>query len=83
MYAMFMYNRDEFEKHYHLRSNVETAFFSIKQKLGDSLKSKNPVAQKNELICKAIAYNILVLSQEMFELGIEPNFEREVFTKAQ
>lgn len=74
MYAMFMYNRDDFEKHYHLRSNVETAFFSMKQKLGDSLKSKNPVAQKNELLCKAIAYNILVLSQEMFELGIRIDF---------
>ncbi len=74
MYAMFIYNREEFERHYHARSNVETTFFSMKQKLGDSLKSKNPIAQKNELLCKAIAYNILVLIQEMYELGIEPNF---------
>jgi transposase len=74
MYAMFVYNREEFEKHYHARSNVETTFFSMKQKLGDALKSKNPTAQRNELLCKAIAYNILVLIQEMFELGIEPDF---------
>jgi transposase len=74
MFAMFMYNKEEFEKHYHKRSNVETTFFSMKQKLGDSLKSKNPIAQKNELLCKAIAYNILVLIQEMFGLGIKPDF---------
>ncbi len=78
MYAIFMYNRDEFEKHYHLRSNVETTFFSMKQKLGDSLKSKNPIAQKNELLCKAVAYNILVLIQEMFELGIKFDLTRGI-----
>jgi transposase len=74
MYAMFMFNREEFESHYHLRSNVETTFSAWKLKFGDSLKSKNLTAQKNELICKAIAYNITVLIHEMFELGIKPDF---------
>lgn len=69
-----MFNKEAFEKHYRERFNVKTAFFSMKQKLGDSLKSKNPVAQKNELICKAIAYNILVLITEMYELGVDCNF---------
>lgn len=46
----------------------------IKAKLGDKLKSKNFTAQKNELLCKLIAHNIIVLIHEMHELGIEPNF---------
>lgn len=74
MYAMFMFNKEEFESHYHLRSNVETTFSAWKLKFGDSLKSKNLTAQKNELICKAIAYNITVLINTMFELGIKPDF---------
>ena len=74
MYAMFMFNKEEFESHYHLRSNVETTFSAWKLKFGDSVKSKNPIAQKNELICKAIAYNITVLINSMFELGIKPDF---------
>ena len=43
-------------------------------KFGDSLKSKNLIAQKNELFCKATAYNITVLIHEMFELGIKTDF---------
>ena len=74
MYAMFLFRKEEFEEHYHLRSNVETTFSAWKMKLGDSVKSKNYVAQVNELICKAIAYNITVLIHEMFELGIKPDF---------
>lgn len=74
MYHYFNMNRDEFMLHYHKRSNVESTFASIKRKLGDTLKSKNDTAQKNELLCKIIAYNITVLIQEMYELGIKINF---------
>ena len=74
MYALFIFDKEEFEAHYHLRSNVETTFSAWKLKLGDSTKSINKVAQKNELLCKAIAYNITVLIREMFELGFMPNF---------
>ena len=74
MYHYFMLNRDEFMEHYHQRSNVESAFNMIKAKFGDKLKSKNWTAQQNELLCKLIAHNIVVLVHEMFELGINPNF---------
>ena len=47
----------------------------IKAKLGDSLKSKNFIAQKNELLCKILAHNIMVLIAEVYELGIVPEFE--------
>ena len=46
----------------------------IKTKFGDKLKSKNETAQKNELLCKLIAHNIVVLIHEMHELGIKPDF---------
>jgi len=64
MFNYFQYNQEEFLEHYHKRSNVETTFHMIKSKLGDSLKSKNEVAQKNELLCKLIAHNIIVLVSE-------------------
>ena len=74
MFYYFMYNREEFLRHYHARSNVETTFSAIKKKLGETLKSRNRQAQVNELMCKLIAYNITVLIQEMHELGIKPDF---------
>ena len=60
--------------HYHKRSNVETTIMMVKTKLGDKLKSKNFIAQKNELLCKFIAHNIIVLIHEMHEFGINPDF---------
>ena len=67
-------NREEFMAHCHQRSNVETTFMMVKTKSGDKLKSKNWIAQKNELLCKLIAHNIVVLIHEMHELGINPDF---------
>ena len=75
MYHYFMLNRDEFLQHYHQRSNVESAFNMIKAKFGDKLKSKNWTAQQNELLCKLIAHNIVVLIHEMHELGVKPQFQ--------
>ncbi len=74
MYHYFRLHQEEFLVHYHKRSNVETTFHMLKMKFGDKLKSKNPVAQENELLCKIIAHNIVVLIHEMMELGIQPDF---------
>ena len=74
MFHYFQYNKEDFLQHYHKRSNVETTFSAIKKKLGETLKSKNHTSQVNELLCKFIAYNILVLIEEMHELGIKPKF---------
>lgn len=73
-FLFFQLHQDEFEAHYHKRSNVESTFAAIKKKFGDVVKAKSTVAQRNELYCKLIAYNITVLVQEMFELGIKPDF---------
>jgi len=76
MYHYFQLNRDEFMEHYHKRSNIEATNAAIKRKFGETLKSKNPVAQVNELLAKIIAYNLTVVIHEMYENGIQPEFLR-------
>ncbi len=74
LYHFYNFQRDEFLKHYHKRSNVETTFSMIKAKFGQRLRAKTPVGQINEALCKVLCHNICVLIQAMHELGIEPNF---------
>jgi transposase len=77
MYHYFQLNRDDFMEHYHKRSNIEATNAAIKRKFGETLKSKNPVAQVNELLAKIIAYNLTVVIHEMYENGIQPEFLQE------
>ena len=70
----YNYNREEFLAHYHKRSNVETTMSMMKAKFGGSVKSKSPIAQVNEVLCKVLAHNICVLISSFYELGIEANF---------
>lgn len=60
--------------HYHARSNIETTNFMIKSKFTDLVRSKNTIAQVNEVLLKVLCHNIVVLIQSMYELGIEPEF---------
>jgi transposase len=76
MYYLFMYNRLTFMEHYHMRSNVESAFSMIKGKFGDSVRSKSDTGQINEALCKVLAHNICVLIQAMHALNIEPIFRQ-------
>ena len=78
MYYYFMYNRLTFLEHYHMRSNVESAYSMIKAKFGDSLRSKSDTGQINEALCKVLCHNICVLVLAMRELGIEANFGSEI-----
>ena len=59
MYHFFRFNQQEFYRHYHLRSNVESAVHMIKSKLGDYLRSRTTVAQFNEVLCKVLCHNII------------------------
>jgi hypothetical protein len=47
----------------------------IKVRLGEHLKSKNYVAQRNELLMKFICHNICCLIQEIYERGVKVNFK--------
>ncbi len=72
-FHLFQANRAEFDQHYHKRSNVESANSAIKRKFGETLKSKNRLAQENELLCKILAYNLTVLIHEAYENGVDLN----------
>lgn len=74
MYVYFKNNKEEFERFYHRRSNVETTFGMIKTRLGEFLKCRNLQAQKNEVLLKCLTHNICCLVQEIFESGIEIDF---------
>ena len=76
MFGLFMYKQPEFLAHYHQRSNVESTFSAIKRKFGGSVRSKNQTAQVNEVLCKALCFNLSVLVHAIHELGIEPSFQR-------
>jgi hypothetical protein len=55
MYNYFDYHGEAFLERYHQRSNVETAFFMIKGKLGDYLRSKTETACIKEIYLKRYA----------------------------
>ena len=74
MYHYFEFKNEEFLEHYHKRSHAETTFHMIKSKFGDAVRSKTEVAQVNEVLLKVLCHNICVVIQEMFELGIKPDF---------
>lgn len=74
MWHFYNFNREAFLEHYHKRSNVETAFSMMKAKFGGSVRSKTPIAQVNEVLCKVLCHNICVLIQSIYELGLEPVF---------
>lgn len=78
MLRYFLYNRDEFLEHYHLRSNVESTNNMIKSKTTDIVRSKDKTAQINEVLLKVLCHNICVLISAMFELGIEPKFISQI-----
>jgi len=74
MWHYYNFNREVFLEHYHKRSNAETVFSMIKMKFGGAVRSKTPVAQVNEVLCKILCHNICVLIQSIYELGLEPTF---------
>jgi transposase len=73
-FLFFQMHRDEFEAKYHQRSNVESVFSAIKRKFGETIRSRTPCAQANEILAKILAYNLTVLIHEIFEHGVVPDF---------
>jgi transposase len=74
MYHRFAFEREEFLRHYHQRSNVESAFSAIKRRFGDSLRTRTFAANCNETLAKAICHNLTVVNRAMHTLGIEAEF---------
>ena len=74
MYKFFKKHREEYLKHYHKRSNVESIFHMIKKKIGMSLFCFKETAQINEILCKCLVHNLCVLIQEYMEVKISLDF---------
>jgi hypothetical protein len=77
MYHYYQLRREEFEQHYHQRSNCESAFSMAKAKFKDSVRSRTDTAMVNEVLCKILCHNICCLIMSQLELGIEPVFWSE------
>ncbi len=77
-FEYFKRNQKVFLKHYHKRSNVETTFMMVKQRLGEFLRSKTIIAQRNELLTKFLCHNICCLIAEIFESDVHVNFREEI-----
>ncbi len=79
MYHHFTLRQADFNRHYHLRSNVETCFHMIKAKFGDKVRAKSDTAMVNETLMKVLCHNICVLVRTMYALGITPVFDEGTF----
>jgi len=74
MFHLYSDERDEYARHYHARSNVESTFSMVKAKFGDSLRSKTDTAMANEALCKLLCHNLCCLIMSAYELGIVAKF---------
>ena len=50
----------------------------VKAKYGPYVRSKNPVAQYNEVLAKVLCHNISCLIHQAYELGIEDELQQWV-----
>lgn len=69
LFHFFQMNREEFLSNYHRRSNAESTFSAMKRKFGEIIRSKTPVAQRNELLLKVLCHNIVCVVHEIHESG--------------
>src|SRR3989344_4651554 len=70
----FVENKEDYDKHYHKRSNVESTNHSKKALHGNSVYSRLPSARINEENLRWINHNINVLNRAKHEWNINPKF---------
>lgn len=70
----FKNNPEEYGKHYHKRSNVESANMSKKMLHGNSVYSRLPSARINEETLRWINHNINILNRAKHQWKITPKF---------
>lgn len=76
-FLFFKNQPQEYLKHYHRRSNVETTFSMIKQKFGKDVVSRSFQSQTNEVLLKILCHNICCLIREYYENRIESYYSTE------
>jgi transposase len=70
-------HREEYNKHYHQRSQVEATISMFKRLFRDYVMSKTEVARRNEALCKFVCHNLFVLIMAMHTLNIQPKFWKD------
>jgi transposase len=58
MLKLYREDREEFDKHYHQRSRVESVYSVLKRVFGNALSSRRKRSQRSELYLRVINYNI-------------------------
>jgi transposase len=58
MVELYKGSREEFEKHYHKRSRVESVYSVLRRVFGNASSSRRRRSQRNELYLRVINYNI-------------------------
>jgi transposase len=74
LFHLYRAHGDEYMRHYHQRSNVESVFSMLKRKFSCFVRSRHPVAMVNEAYGKLVCHNICCLLMSQEELGIDPRF---------
>jgi len=62
------------QKHYSQRNNVEAAMRMIKSKFSESIRSKNDTSRINEILCKLLCHNLVVLVHHQAKYATELDF---------
>ena len=65
MWHYYMFRRDDFLTHYHVRSNAESTVAMVKAKFASAVRAKLPTSQINEVLLKCLAHNLCVLIQSI------------------
>ena len=58
MIKLYREDRRMFDRHYHQRSQVESVYSVLKTVFGNHLTSRRRKAQRRELMCRVVVYNI-------------------------
>ncbi len=77
MFHYFSYRREEFLRHHHARSDIESTFPMLKAKFRDNVRAKTDAATVDEVPCKFICHNICCVIMAQCELGIEAEFWKD------
>lgn len=63
--------KTEFDRIYHRRSVIESVNSAIERRFGESLRSRTTTSRVNELRSTLLAYNLVVLVQNLHFLHAE------------
>lgn len=83
MIRLFKEHELLFRVHYHQRSNVESTFSTLKRRFFDYVRAKGRTGQVNEILCKVICLNAVLLAQAVLIFDeVKPEFMDGFINKA-